>query len=331
MRQIRWYLHPLFIFIFSLITLGLSLFLYIYWYVEVSARLRGLIKNFNLDPEQFLQLDTWVVIVVLSILMGIIMVGIFIIFVFNVKMTRLYRLQHNFINNFTHELKTPVTSMQLYLETFRKYDLPRAKQLKYIGYMLTDVSRLTVNINRILNLAKLESKLYEFKPTQVDLVGAVEDFIRKNSHLFPGCTFRVHNPGGRSFPYPVDQPLFEMLLMNLLANAMKYNDAKEPTVDITYTPRPGQLAISFKDNGLGLTKRESKKIFKKFYRVERGEKNGSGGSGLGLYFVDSIVRLHHGRIEAVSDGPGRGTTITITLPLTEKPGKGSQRPSSERR
>ena len=275
-----------------------------------------MIKNFNLDPSQFLALETWVVIVVLSILVGLILVGIFVIFAFNVKTTRLYRLQHNFINNFTHELKTPVTSMQLYLETFQKYELPRPMQLKYIDYMLADVSRLTANINRILNLAKLESKLYELKPAEVDLVKTVEDFSRANSHLFKDCAIRIHNPSGRSFMYPVDQPLFEMLLINLLTNAVKYNDASEPAVDITFTPTDGQLAISFKDNGLGLKRRECKKIFKKFYRVERADET-QGGSGLGLYFVENIVRVHQGRIRAESDGPGQGTTMIVTLPLME--------------
>ena len=318
MRQIRWYLHPVLIFIFSVIALGLSLFLYIYWYVEASTRLRRLIANFNLEPGQFLQLDTWVVIVVLSILVGIIAVGIIIIFVFNVKTLRLYRLQHNFINNFTHELKTPVTSIQLYLETFRKYELPRPMQQKYIDYMLADVSRLTMNINRILNLARLESKVYEFKPVRVDLVSLVEKFIQKNSHLFQGCEITVDNPdGGQARPYPVDQSLFEMLLMNLLTNAIKYNDAETPTVVVSFTPQAEHLAISFTDNGRGLTKRECKKIFKKFYRVERSGEPPSGSSGLGLYFVETIVRIHHGRIKAESGGLGQGTTVTVTLPWTK--------------
>lgn len=315
MRQIKWYLHPILIFIFSLVALGLSLFLYIYWYVEVSARLQWVIKNFNLDPGQFLELETWVVIVVLSILVVIIMVGIFIIFAFNVKMLRLYRLQHNFINNFTHELKTPVTSIKLYLETFQKHELQRSMQLKYIEYMLADVSRLTANINRILNLAKLESKLYELNLVRVDLVRTVEKFYRQNSHLFQGCVIKIHNPTSRTFQYPVDLPLFEMLLINLLTNAIKYNDSKEPTVDITFTPRDKHLNISIKDNGLGLRRWERKKIFKKFYRVERTDTSKGGGSGLGLYFVDNIVKIHHGRIKAESDGPGQGTTVIISLDL----------------
>jgi len=327
MRQIRWYLHPILIFIFSLVALGLSLFLYIYWYIEVSARLQGLVKSFNLDPGQFLELDTWVVILVLSILVAIIMLGILIIFAFNIKLLRLYRLQHNFINNFTHELKTPVTSIRLYLETFQKYELPRTMQLKYIDYMLTNVSRLTGNINSILSLAKLESKLYELHPVRVDLVETVEQFCRQNSHLFQGCAITIHNPGGRSFPYPVDQPLFEMLLMNLLTNASKYNEAREPAVAITFTPRGRQLTISIKDNGLGLKRGERKKIFRKFYRAEKTDRPQGEGSGLGLYFVDNIVRLHHGRIRAESDGPGQGTTMVITLPLDGGPSPGPARPA----
>jgi signal transduction histidine kinase len=315
MRQIRWYLQPILIFIFSVVALGLSLFLYIYWYVEVSARLRGVVKSFNLDPGQFLELETWVVIVVLSILVAIILIGIFIIFAFNVKLQRLYQLQHNFINNFTHELKTPVTSIKLYLETFEKYELARPIQLKYLKYMLADVSRLTDNINSILNLAKLESKLYQLNPVRIELVATVEEFCRQNRHLFQGCVIKIHNPTGRGFYYPVDRPLFEMLLMNLLTNAIKYNDSKEPTVDIIFTPLGGHLHISIKDNGLGLKRRDRKKIFKKFYRVERADRPQGEGSGLGLSFVDHIVRVHHGRIKAESDGPGQGTTVIITFKL----------------
>ncbi|MCF8128768.1 MAG: sensor histidine kinase, partial [Deltaproteobacteria bacterium] len=160
MRQSKWFLHPILIFISSVTAVALSLALYIYWYVEVRADLRTVTEKANLDSNQVLTAQTWMVILVLSILVGIILMGIFIIFVYNQKTFHLYRLQRNFIGNFTHELKTPVTSLKLYLETFRTYVLPREDQLKYIEYMVQDVDRLTYNINRILDLAKIESKTY---------------------------------------------------------------------------------------------------------------------------------------------------------------------------
>ncbi len=186
MKRSIWFLHPIAIFVFSIIALGLSLFLYIYWYVAVSAGLKAVIAKTNLDPQQFVAWQTWVVIMVLSILVGIILVGIFMIFVYQRKTLALYRSQYNFINSFTHELKTPTTSLRLYLETFIKHELPRDKQLKYLDYMLADVGRLSDNINGILNLARIEAKIYGGEFVVVDLVEEVEEFCRKNEQLFRG-------------------------------------------------------------------------------------------------------------------------------------------------
>jgi two-component system phosphate regulon sensor histidine kinase PhoR len=178
MNRFKWFYHPVFIFVFSIMALAASLCLYLYWYIGVSAGLTSVIQKYNLDPSQFFEINTWVVILVLSILVGIILVGVFVIFVYNQKTWQLYRLQRNFINNFTHELKTPVTSLKLYLDTFAKYDIPREEQIRYIGYMIQDVERLLNNINRILNLARIESGNYWKEFVEVDLVGAVRQFYR---------------------------------------------------------------------------------------------------------------------------------------------------------
>ena len=312
----KWFVHPLLIFIFSTVAVVLSLFLYIYWYVEVSAGLKAAIKKSNIDPGQILASQTWMVILVLSILVGIILLGIFIIFVYLQKTLQFFRLQNNFINNFTHELKTPVTSMKLYLETFQKYDLSREDQLRYIGYMIQDADRLSNNINRILNLAKIESKTYKGEFSVQDLVSVFEDFHEKNKHLFNGCEINIHNPSGRAFSYRIDHYLFEMLLMNLLTNAIKYNDSPNPRVDITFQPQKRNLYIRFEDNGIGLPGPEIKRVFKKFYQIGRADNMSAKGSGVGLYLVDIIARLHKGRVTAQSRGIGHGSVFSLVLPLS---------------
>ena len=311
----KWMVHPIIIFIFSIVALSLSLILYIYWYVEVSAGLKRVIEKANLDPGQILAPQTWVVILVLSILVGIILVGIFIIFAYNLKTLRLYQLQRNFINNFTHELKTPVASLKLYLETFKKYELSREDQLKYISYMIHDADRQADTINRLLNLAKIESKTMKGKFISSDLVAVSKQFYEKNQHVFNGCEVFFHNPSSRMLECQIDLSLFEMLLMNLLTNAFKYNESKVPRVDITFKPKGRKLHICFEDNGIGLRRPEIEKIFRKFYQTGKSENMTAKGSGLGLYLVESIIRLHKGKVTAANRENNSGSVFTVILPL----------------
>ena len=314
MKRGSWLFHPISIFVFSTIALVLSLFLYIYWYVEVSTGLEAMVRKLNLEPGQVLAPQTWVVVLVLSILVGIILMGIFTIFVYHQKTLQLFRLQHNFINNFTHELKTPVTSLKLFLETFLKYDLARADLEKYILYMLSDVGRLSDNINRILNLARLESKSYQpdFRPT--DLVRAVNELIENHAPLFEGCDIRIHAPKEGRWHHPVDRPLFDMLVMNLLTNAVKYNQSARPRIDIRFEEGRRHLQLRFEDNGIGIDKREARKIFRRFYQAGRPGRKWAKGSGLGLNLVQHIARLHKGRVEAEGRTDGNGSLFTLLLP-----------------
>lgn len=317
-HQLKWYLHPALVFIFSILALAASLFLYIYWYVEVSAGLKNLAHRYGLDPSHFFEAQTWVVILVLSILMGLILVGMVIIFIYNQKTLQFYRLQNNFINNFTHELKTPATSLKLYLETFRRHELSREDQLKYIGYMIQDVNRLSDNIGRILDLARIESRSYGGEFVKADLVETVEGFLRTNAHLFQGCEIQTHNPSGEAFPCPVNPALFEILLMNLLTNAIKYNTSETPRIDIRFALQKRTLQIRFEDNGIGIEKGNIRKIFGKFYQVGRSDDMSAKGSGLGLYLVRHIARIHKGKIAAESPGTGKGSVFTLTLPFHAK-------------
>jgi len=315
MNRTKWLIHPVFILVISILALVTSLFLYIYWYIEVSSGLKSIVERFNLDTGQFLTSQAWFVFMVLTLLVGVIIMGIFIIFVYNLKTLRLYRLQHNFINNFTHELKTPVTSLKLYLETFLKHELSRENQLKYTQYMLSDTGRLSEDINRILNLAQIESKSYTGEPVFQNLPETIENFYQINSHLFRNCNIQVHPPDKERYFYQIIPPMFEMLLMNLVTNAIKYNDTETPRIDITFEQKRKKLMIRFEDNGIGIRKSQLKKIFKKFYQVGHSDDMSAKGSGLGLYLVDQIAKIHKGKITAQSAGSGKGAVFNLILPL----------------
>ena len=319
LKQTRWYIHPILIFALSTITLGISLFLYIYWYVTVSSSLKSIIARYQLDPNQFFEAQTWVVILVLSILVGIILIGILIIFNYNMKSLQLYRLQNSFINNFTHELKTPVTSLKIFLETFARHEIPREEQLKYIGFMLQDIERLSLNINSILNVARMESKVYEGEFTAVKIVEFVRNFLAGNSHIFRDSEIRVEDTDGRDYVLELNVPLFEILLMNIFTNALRYNDSEKPRVDVSFGLQDKMLQVRFCDNGIGIAKNERKKIFRKFYQGSRHEDRVLvRGSGIGLYMVQQIAKLHKGKIAADSEGPGKGSVFTLSLPFQPK-------------
>ena len=314
MNRVKWFFHPVLIFILSIAALAVSLFLYIYWYIEVSTGLNRIIKKYNLDPSQFLEIKTWVVILVLSILVGLILTGVFTIFVYYEKTWRLYRMQRSFINNFTHELKTPVASLRLYLDTFTRYELPREDQLRYLDFMIHDVNRLLENINRILDLARIESKSYQKDLTRVDIVENIEAFCARNADLFRGSEIAVHNPLKKAYFYWLNLPLFDMLLMNLCTNAIKYNQSDQPRIDIRFVPHKKGLDVRFEDNGIGIEKGVTKKIFRKFYQVGQTDDMTAKGTGLGLYLVEQIALIHRAGIAAESEGQGKGSTFILSLP-----------------
>ncbi|MBU0990996.1 MAG: HAMP domain-containing histidine kinase [Proteobacteria bacterium] len=315
MEKSNWFLNPITVFALSIVALVTSLTLFIYWYIQASIGIKTVVRRFGLDPGEFLASQPWVVILVLSLLVGIILIGIFFSFLYYLKVVQLYRLQNNFINNFTHELKTPVTSMKLYLETFLKHELSRENQEKYLQYMLQDVDRLSDNVTRILSLGRIESKRYEGEFINTNIVEVILNFIKHNARIFGEYDINVHYKNQEKYNVRLSMPLFEMLLMNLISNAIKYNQSKAPKIDISFETQKKRLFIHFVDNGIGLEKKERKKIFRKFYQVGRSDNMSAKGSGLGLYLVNNIVRIHKWKIKAHSNETGQGSDFILSIPI----------------
>lgn len=313
MIKSRWFYHPLFIFIFSLLALGSSLIIYIRSYLQVNAALEEVIIKYHINANNLMQTQTWALILILSLLVAVILAGLLIIYIYYQKVIQLYRLQQNFINGFTHELKTPIASLQLFLETFTRHELPRDEQLKYIEFMKRDTVRLSDNVNRILNLGRLEDRNFKADFIEQDLVILIEEFLKNTPHLFEEGKVTFYSEVN-SLMLPIDTALFEMLMMNLITNALIYNKTKEKTVEITLSSHNEKVFLDFKDNGMGLDKNQIKKIFKKFYQAGKSTK----GSGLGLYIVQIIAKLHKGEILAESPGLGLGSIFHLVLKIPSK-------------
>jgi signal transduction histidine kinase len=317
MTQSKWLFHPILILIYSIAALVMSLFLYIYWYVKVSSGMTELVEKFDLPHEKVLAIETWVVILMLSILVGIILMGMIIIFVYHQKTFQLYRLQNNFINNYTHELKTPVTSLQLYLETFLTYQLSIEDQKPYIEYMLLDVNRLSEHINNILNISRFES-LHSHETEYFNIVEFIEAFIKNNAHQFSNVYFQNQVSGPTMLKINTD--LFEMLFRNLVNNAMIYNNQPQPEVIICLKAKKDKIFITFEDNGIGIEKKYRKKIFKKFFQIGQADDRSAKGSGLGLYMVYSITRMHGGKITVCENSKHPGSIFTLVFPQKKNKG-----------
>lgn len=310
MIKSRWFYHPLFIFIFSLLALALSLFLYIRSYLQVNEALQQVVLKYNLNAKQILQSETWVLILTLSLLVSVILTGLLIIFIYYQKMIQLYRLQQNFINGFTHELKTPIASLQLFLDTFSRHELKREEQLRYIEFMKRDTKRLSENVSRILQLGRLEDRNIQAEFQEEDLVFIIRNFIKNTPHLFEEGKV-LFESNTESLKMQLDVALIDMLLMNLVTNGFIYNKSSEKIVLIKLFVKGKSALLEFIDNGIGLEKSENKKIFKKFYQIGKTSK----GNGLGLYIVSNIVRLHKGEITSKSPGHGLGSTFQINFRL----------------
>ena len=310
----RWYLHPVFIFACSIFALTTFLVLTVGLYMEIRSALEVIILKFNIDPQSIFPSKTGMTILVLSLLIAVVSAGILLAFIYYQKTVNLFRLQHNFIYNFTHELKTPVTSLRIYLETFIRHPMEPDDIKKYSKNMLKDVDRLTENINRILNLARIESQNFGSEVTRDSMVSLVGGFCQKNASIFRDLDIRIKNPSGGKFEYPVNLFLFEILLMNIISNAIKYNENSRPRLTIEFKSFIQKITIDFTDNGIGVDRKEARKIFRKFYQAGRKNDSSTTGSGLGLYLVSSIAMIHGWRASVSSEGKGRGSRFTITIP-----------------
>lgn len=225
------------------------------------------------------------------------------------------RRQQMFIDSVTHELKSPLASIQLCLETLERDGISTAQQEKLRRMMRTDVERLSLFVDDILQASRIAHRLRSQSWMMVDvsqLLTTTIEGIRQRYGL-PVEAFRL--TAVAHLETFTDPTALEIILKNLLDNAVKYS-ASDPVVEVELHQRePGYLGIVVRDHGIGVERSQLRRIFRRFHRSPDPQVNERSGSGLGLYVVQQLLRNLGGRIRAESAGLGAGTTMRIRLPL----------------
>jgi two-component system sensor histidine kinase SenX3 len=226
--------------------------------------------------------------------------------------------QHDsFINAVTHELKTPVASIRLYLQTLQTRDLPEDKRREFYRIMLEDSDRLLQTIEQVLQAGSSGSRWRRISRTRLDVAEIVQECVvlaRQRFHLAEDALVFENRVSGRKPVVMGDPDELKAAIWNLIDNAVKYSSSAVH-VHVTLDEAEGErLAVRVVDNGVGISPAELKRIFRRFYRVPASVAIRAKGSGLGLFIVRSVAKKHGGRAFAESEGQGHGSTFTLLLP-----------------
>jgi len=251
------------------------------------------------------------------VLAAMIISGVVLNTIFLVREIRRNAQHDAFINAVTHELKTPVASIRLYLETLQTRAVDEAKRQEFYRIMIEDNDRLLSTIEQVLRTGRVGQVGRTLNRSQIDLGEVVEDCLSR--------VRKLHNLDNGALEYRASAPVsilgdaeeVRAAVSNLIDNAVKYS-GNEVKVTVETANLNGKFAcVRVIDRGAGIAKTELKQIFKRFYRVPGPLGTRVKGTGLGLYIVRSVAQRHGGRAWAESEGPGRGSTFVLQLPLAK--------------
>ncbi len=224
--------------------------------------------------------------------------------------------QHDaFINAVTHELKTPVASIRLYLETLLTREVDDPKRKEFYHTMLEDSDRLLSTIEQVLRTGRVGPANRKLNVAPIDLAGVVEECLARARTLHHVPADSLNYAAGPPVTVMGDMDEVRAAVSNLIDNAVKYSGPEVNVTVETANVDGKYISVRVRDQGPGIAKTELKQIFKRFYRVPGPLATRVKGTGLGLYIVRSVAKRHGGRAWAESEGPGRGSTFVLQLPI----------------
>ncbi len=254
------------------------------------------------------------------IFFAVIIAGLILNTIFLVREIRRNEQHDSFINAVTHELKTPIASIRLYLETLQSRAMDEEQRQKFYRVMHDDTDRLTGTVEQVLRAAETVQKRGERNWATLDLAALLHECVqvaRVRHHLDDeNMSETNHALDPAESTVLGDSEELRSAIANILDNSVKYS-TDGVRVKAEVVPVGGDVVIRVSDEGVGIPSPDLKRIFKRFYRAGRARTKVKG-TGLGLFIVREIVKKHHGSVQAESEGEGKGATVTLRLPRVEE-------------
>ena len=250
-----------------------------------------------------------------TLLLALLIAGVVVFTIFLVREIRRNEQQDAFINAVTHELKTPVASIRLYLETLQTRAVDESKRKEFYGVMLEDSNRLLETIEQILRTGRIGHSSRKPNLSRIELGAVVEECVERARTLYHATSDSLSYQHGPALTILADPDEVRAAVSNLVDNAVKYSGTNVKVAVETAIVDEKYVAVRVCDQGPGIPKTELKHIFKRFYRARGPAAPRVPGTGLGLYIVRSVAKRHGGRAWAESEGPGRGSTFVLQLPI----------------
>ncbi len=283
---------------------------------ELSVKLENTVQSDAVHIEETVQQlkdklvkRKWMVIGEGSVFALLLVMGVYITQKAFKKEVDLSTQQNNFLMAVTHELKSPLASIKLYMQTMQKHDLDVQKSDEMIENVLNETNRLTSLVDNILLSAQIETGNYLLVKEEVDLSKLINDLL-DNLALFPHKEkINIHRNIGPDIKLNADINAMNSVFINLIDNAVKYSD--DPSnISVELTTNNSNVILMVKDEGQGISDAEKSKVFDKFYRQENESTRKSQGTGLGLYILKYLVEQHNGTI-SLRDNEPKGSIFEI--------------------
>lgn len=306
----RKFINPVFIFVLFQLSWAAFLSLWIIWYIRNELTIAELAGRLAVRTPG----GSVLILIGGSVLMALLLAGSTVLFVYLMREFRVNVMQRDFVSTITHELKTPLASIQLYLETIWLRNPPPEDQREFVAQMLKEGRRLSRLIDNLLVVSRIRQRRMLLDLAARDLGRFVDHWFEelKADHWVEDESLRVKSQPGLNVL--LDEKYMDIVLSNLVNNAYKYSGgAFQLNVEVRRRRRWAVLVVQ--DGGVGVDPRELRKIFKMFYRAPATQDLGAQGTGLGLFIVRSVVRGMGGRVKASSKGGGKGLTVSVWLPL----------------